>query len=240
MGKRGNREVGVALRTAAKSALITFCLVVAGQVARTLINGLFDGKWRIDWGFIFVISVFAGVLVLVWTFISSYFFLRAAAPAAAVLDRAPSLSLTPRDAMSGFVGMEYYALLLNRTYVVFAGRVGLYGWKAEGPVSASRPQFFEPYQKMLDDPELIQDLGAVEDLARLKGGFFISSSEIAYVEASNKSKWGMGGIPHSGRIRIGLTRGRQREFILLGSVSPEAIRDRILSSTAQSTASAPA
>ena len=111
-------------------------------------------------------------------------------------------------------------------------RAFLYGWKFKGPVSAARPLFYEPFQKMLDDPELMRDRGAVEDLAKLKGGFFIPGSEIAYVEATDRSKWGMGGIPHSGRIRIGLTTGKWREFILLGSVSPEMIRDRVQSSAA--------
>ncbi len=230
MALTGSGDVRLAFRTAARSALITFCVVVCGQVAKALVNDLFDGRWRVDWKFILVISGFAGVVVLIWTFVSGYFSLRAAVPADAILDRDPSISTNPKEAMSGFVGMEYYCLILNRTYLVFSAPDGLYGWKFEGPVSAARPLFYEPYQKMLDDPELMRDRGAVEDLAKLKGGFFIPGSEITFVEATDKSKWGMGGIPHSGRIRIGLTTGRWREFILLGSVSPEVIRDRILSS----------
>ena len=232
MTQSSSRDVRLAFRTAARSALITFCVVVCGQVAKALVNDLFDGKWRVDWKFILVISGFAGLAVLIWTFFSGYFSLRAAAPADAILDRDPSISTNPKEAMSGFVGMEYYGLILNRTYLVFAAPDGLYGWKVEGPVSAARPQFYEPYKKMLDDPKLMRDRGAVEDLAKLKGGFFIPGSEVAYVEATDKSKWGMGGIPHSGRIRIGLTTGKCREFILLGSVSPEVIRDRILASAA--------
>lgn len=231
MSQSGSGDIRLAFRTAARSALITFFVVVCGQVAKALVNDLFDGKWRADWKFILVISGFAAVVVLIWTFVSGYFSLRTAAPAAAILDRDPYMSANPKEAMSGFVGMEYYGLILNRTYLVFAAPDGLYGWKFEGPVSAARPLFYEPFQKMLDDPELMRDRGAVEDLAKLKGGFFIPGSEIAYVEATDKSKWGMGGIPHSGRIRIGLTTGKWREFILLGSVSPEVIRDRILSST---------
>jgi hypothetical protein len=188
-------------------------VVVCGQVTKAFVNDLFDGKWRVDWKFILVISGFAAVVVLIWTFVSGYFSLRTAAPADAILDRDPSISTNSKEAMSGFVGMEYYGLILNRTYLV------------------ARPLFYEPFQKMLDDPELMRDRGAVEDLAKLKGGFFIPGSEIAYVEATDRSKWGMGGIPHSGRIRMGLTTGKWREFILLGSVSPEVIRDRILSST---------
>ncbi len=175
-----------------------------------------------------------GALLFAWTFISSYFSLRAGGPANAILERTPSLSIKTEPALSGFVGMEYYALILNRTYLVFVAPDGLYGWKAEGPVSAARPQFFEPYQRMLEDPDLMCDRGAVEDLAKLKGGFSILGADITYVEAIHSSKWGMGGIPHSGRLRVGLTNGKWREFILLGSVSSEKIRDRILASTARS------
>jgi hypothetical protein len=230
MARSGSDDVRLAFATAARSALITFCVVVAAQLAKTLVNDLFDGKWGGDWKFILFISGFAGGVVFIWIFVSGYVSMRAAAPADAILARDPSASTNPKTAMSGFVGMEYYGLMLNRTYLVFAAPGGLYGWKVEGPVSNARPLFYEPYQKMLDDPELIRDRGAVEDLAKLKGGFFIPDSEIANVVASDKSKWGMGGIRHSGRIRVGLTNGKWREFILLGSVSPEAIRDRMLSS----------
>jgi hypothetical protein len=237
MGQSGSRDLGVAFRVAGRSALVTFAVVVAGQVIRAVVNEAFDGKWRVDWRLILLISGFAGVVVFIWAFVSAYFS-NASGCAGRRHPRPDSIALDkPSGCHVGFVGMEYYALILNRTYVVFAGSNGLYGWKAEGPVSASRPQFFEPYQKMLDDPELMRNLGAVEDLAKLKGGFFIPGSEIAYVEASDNSKWGMGGIPHSGRNRIGLTSGGWREFILLGTVSPQAIRDSILSSSARSAAS---
>lgn len=228
MVRTGSDDARLALLRAARSALITFCAVVAGQLAKTIVNDLFDGQWQVHWKFILLISGFAGGAVFIWTFVSGYFSLRAAAPADAILARNPSISTSLKAEVSGFVGMEYYALILNRTYLVFASPGGLYGWKVEGPVTNSRPLFYEPYQKMLEDPELIGDRGAIQDLARLKGGFFIPQSEIANVVASDKSKWGMGGIPHSGRIRVEFTNGKWREFILLGSAVPEAIRDRML------------
>ncbi len=239
MPQCSSREVGQNLKAAARTAFVTFFTVICISIVRPLINGLFDGKWYLDWEFILVLAGLASVLVFVWTFVSGYFSQRAFGPAQAVLDRIPSLSMDSKDALSGFVGMEYYALILNRTYVVFAAHDGLYGWKAEGPVSNLRPRFYEPYQEMLADPELIRDLEAVRDLASLNGGFFIPSSDILSFETTDKSKWGMGGIPHSGKIWIKMTNGKSREFILLGSVSPESIRDQILSSVARSAASAP-
>jgi len=38
----------------------------------------------------------------------------------------------------------------------------------------------------------------------------------------------MGGIPHSGRILVSLSSGKSREFILLGSVYNDGIRDKML------------
>lgn len=233
---KGGGDVRIVLKAATTTAFVTVFTILGMSGLRDILDRLLYGKWLVDWRLALVLSGGFGALLFAWTSISSYFRLRAGGPADAILERSPSLSMKAEQALSGFVGMEYYALILNRTYVVFAAPDGLYGWKAEGPVSAVRPQFFEPYQRMLEDPELMRDRGAVEDLAKLKGGFSIAGSDISYVEASDKSKWGMGGIPHSGRIRIGLTSGKWREFILLGSVSPEVIRDTVLASSARSAA----
>jgi hypothetical protein len=125
--------------------------------------------------------------------------------------------------------MEYFALILNRTFVVFIAPEGLYGYKAIGPVTTAAPLFFEPLVDMLKDPELMHDKEAVKQLSELKGGFFIPRSDIAAVEVIPTQKWGMGPIPHSGRIRVSLSSGQSREFILLGIVDGEAVRQRILS-----------
>lgn len=230
MARSDRDDVLLAITTAGRSALITFCVVFAAQLAKIFVNDLFDQKWRVDWKFTLVISGLTGAVVLIWTFVSGYTSIRRTAPADAILGRAPAVSTNPEAAMAGFVGMEYYGLILNRTYLVFAAPGGLYGWKVEGPVSNAHPQFYEPYQKMLDDPELMRDSRAIEDLAKLKGSFMIPSSEISHVVASDESKWGMGGIRHSGRIRIDMTNGKWREFILLGSVGPETIKNRIIAS----------
>jgi hypothetical protein len=73
----------------------------------------------------------------------------------------------------------------------------------------------------------MHDVASVHKLARLKGGFYIPRSEITSVEAAHKQKWGMGGIPHSGRILVRQASGGQREFILVGSVDIDQIRRSI-------------
>ena len=133
-----------------------------------------------------------------------------------------------QNPLSGFVAMEYYALIWNRTFVVFIAPEGLYGWKAAGAVMAGAGRYFEPFAQLLEDGELMRDLTAIKKLAALRGGFFIPRAEIRSVEEVPKRKPGMGGIPHTGRILIYFASGGRREFILLGNVDAARIAQSIL------------
>jgi hypothetical protein len=133
--------------------------------------------------------------------------------------------------LSGFVALECYGLILDRTFVVFIAPEGLYGWKAEGGLSTTRGMYFAPYANMLKDDELMRNHEAVRRLSRLQGGFFIPRADITSADVINKQKWGMGLVPHSGRIRIRIASGGSREFILLGSVDAKSIQQRILGTT---------
>jgi len=62
----------------------------------------------------------------------------------------------------GFVAMEYFALILNRSYLVFITEAGLRGWRFRGVVSSLEPMFYENAEALLDDPDL------AEGSARLK------------------------------------------------------------------------
>jgi hypothetical protein len=123
--------------------------------------------------------------------------------------------------------MEYFAGILNRTFVVFVAPEGLYGWKAAGPVTNADRKFFEPLQEMAADPEMACDLPAIRKLAALRGGFFYSRAEIASVSSDDRGQWGMGGIPSSGHVHVRLVSGKRRDFILLGDAIPDEVRDRI-------------
>ncbi len=184
-------------------------------------------KWHTNWSELFKI---VGALSVIWSaviFLYTYVKLHASAPAEEILMQEPPFIDERVPSLAGFVAMEYYALILNRTFVVFIAPEGLYGWKAEGAVIACQPTYFRHYAEMLEDPVLMRDREAVRRLSDLKGGFFIPRSDIASVDVIHKPKWGMGKIPHSGRIKIRLSSGKSREFILLGSVSPESIEQRI-------------
>ena len=40
-------------------------------------------------------------------------------------------------------------------------------------------------------------------------------------------KWGMGNVPHSGRLILHLRSGQQRELILLGKQNGEALKEHL-------------
>jgi hypothetical protein len=123
--------------------------------------------------------------------------------------------------------MEYFALILNRSFLVFITDVGLQGWKFSGPVTARVPSFYEPIEELLDAPDMTPGSDAFNDLMH-EGTFVIPYSEVSCVSFVAKKKWGMGPIPHTGILPIELTGGRKREFILLGSAFGDRIRDSIL------------
>jgi hypothetical protein len=134
-----------------------------------------------------------------------------------------------KSPLYGFVAMEFYWLILNRTFLVFASSDGLLGWRAAGPVTNSDRRYFEPLQAMVEDKELMRDLPAIRKLADLPGGFYFPRSKVASIVSDDRPQWGMGGIPHSGHVLVSLTSGKTRKLILLGETIPEEARDRIVS-----------
>jgi hypothetical protein len=127
--------------------------------------------------------------------------------------------------------MEYLAIILNRSFLVFITDEGLRGWKFTGPVNVWFPTFYKPSEELLDDPEMSPGSAAFNELMRGPDTFLIPYTEIRSVDFVIKTKWGMGGIPHAGILSIHLTEGRNREFILLGDAYGEGIRNSILRRT---------
>jgi hypothetical protein len=125
--------------------------------------------------------------------------------------------------------MEYYGLILNRSFLIFIRPEGLYGWKFYGLVSAHTPRYFEGVEAFLDQPEMTPGSVQFDELMKKSGSFFIPKSEIQSVFFINKPKWGMGPVPHSGKLYVTLSGSRKREFILLGSVDGESIRNQVCS-----------
>jgi len=183
---------------------------------------------RVRWDGMAFVFIAVWVLIFCSSFGMNFLQLRRIARVDSALveaARSPQLLNTP---CFGFVAMEYYALILNRTFVIFLAPGVLYGWKAQGPVSAATPKFFAPYREMLKDEAFTSELAAIKRLAALPGGFVLPRPRIASVEFTPSRKWGMGRVRHTGRIFVTSDSGVRREFILLGEVDGPAIRQRIL------------
>ena len=128
----------------------------------------------------------------------------------------------------GFLAMEYWGLILNRSFVVFIHPSGLYGWKFKGPVSTSNPLYFENYEHFVTEPDPAYGSDAFKEVMSGRGSFFIGRDDIADVTLDPTSKWGMGPVPHTGKLRVRMTSGKSREFILLGDQDGEAVRTAVL------------
>ena len=137
----------------------------------------------------------------------------------------------------GFVAMEYYALILNRSFLIYAATDGLYGMKFMGlMMDTKQPRFFEGVEKLLDDPWFVPGSdGFEESMKESRRNFIIRYSEIADVTFDSTLKWGMGAIQHSGKLRLKLKNRRNREFVLLGNAYGDGIR-RVIQERAQAAA----
>ncbi|MGD0910373.1 MAG: hypothetical protein ABR928_00675 [Terracidiphilus sp.] len=219
----------------ARIALTIFVVTIAGFLIRPLIDFLFGDKFQVDLGFALKFSLVVSAIWFCGFFIWIWITAARLEPALDILDEEPPPSALSKLPLTGFVPMEYYWLILNRTYVVFIAPEGLYGWKARGPVTNGDPTFYEPYQEMLKDNEFMRDRQAIEKLSRLRGGFFIERTAIVSVEYNERPKWGMGGIPQSGRINVKLADGKTREFILLGFAMGDELVNKIVTTLGVST-----
>ena len=128
--------------------------------------------------------------------------------------------------------MEYYALILNRTFVVTVDDECLRGAKCRGLTSVASGG--DPLTKALTSTLAVggdlSDPGSYVDDRLLRStnraNFTILLRDISKVEYNPNKKWGMGYYPHNGRVYVG-TLDRTREFIVLGKQSGRDICTRL-------------
>lgn len=130
----------------------------------------------------------------------------------------------------GFVAMEYYALILNRSFVIYAAPDGLYGMKFMGLMMDSKqPRFFEGAEQLLDNPWFVPGSeGFEKSMKESKANFVIPYEEVVDATFDATLKWGMGAIQHSGKLRLKFRNGKKREFVLFGNAYGDGIRRVIL------------
>jgi len=145
-----------------------------------------------------------------------------------------------------FVAMEYYMLLLNRTYLVLLTKDCLIGIVGNGIVSIesggdiftkkitanlairgdlSNPHSYlkEKYIRSIENDNLFD--GSI--LTKNKSNFLIKRENIVSSTYDPSKKWGMGYYPHDGKVYIRTRDNKKREFIILGNQSGQKIANRI-------------
>jgi len=145
-----------------------------------------------------------------------------------------------------FVAIEYYGLILNRTFLILLTRDYLIGLKVNGVVSVQGGS--DPLTQAVTNSMAITDdlqnpysyikgnfLGKLENQNILSdeilkvscSNFKIDRSKIIDVSHNKKKKWGMGPYPHDGKVYVKTSDNKIREFIIIGIQSGEKIANWI-------------
>lgn len=141
-----------------------------------------------------------------------------------------------------FVAMEYYWLMLNRTFLIIIEDDFLFGIKVNGLVSIDAGA--NPLARQLIQPMVVQgdlenpysyikpkfitkmediDLAGSDFLEVENANFRIRISDINTVTFDSTKKWGMGYYPHDGKVYVTTKKEGKREFIILGQQSGNLI-----------------
>jgi hypothetical protein len=143
------------------------------------------------------------------------------------------LPINAGETLPWFAAMEYYALILNRTYRVFIADGMLCGASVRGlvasPPSASPDMDDQTYWTDTLAATLYDrvDVTSADFLKLGLMNFQILAEDIARIDYDPSSKWGMGNVPHSGKLKVRLKSRRTRELILLGEQDGDALKQQI-------------
>jgi len=151
------------------------------------------------------------------------------------------------NSVNHFVAMQYYGLILNRTFLVLLTKDFLIGIKVNGLISvegggnilakelsktmAVKGDLQNPYSyiksKYIDK---VQNLDVLDGsiLAQDKSNFLIQRADITNAYYDPKKKWGMGYYPHDGKVYIITNDGKKKELIILGNQSGHQIANLVL------------
>ena len=145
-----------------------------------------------------------------------------------------------------FIAMEFYALVLNRTFLIVLHQGNMTGLKVNGQISAEGGG--DPITMAITNSMSVKgDLGNPNNYIKSKylkklaghdilgtdvlkvssGNFRIPLSHIIETRHNPKKKWGMGPYPHDGRVFVTTRDLKKREFIILGNQSGQKIAELI-------------
>jgi hypothetical protein len=145
-----------------------------------------------------------------------------------------------------FIAMEYYFLILNRTFLFIKTKDHLIGIQGSGLISAEggadilthhitsnmavKGDLNNPYAYLKNKYlEKVVDLDLLDGsiLEVNKTNFVLKTIDIKTVYHDPAKKTGMGPYPHDGRVMIETFDNKKRELIILGNQSGEKIANII-------------
>lgn len=143
-----------------------------------------------------------------------------------------------------FIAMEYYGGIFNRTFLVILMDEYLIGLKVNNTITTEHDWDFLfmkyitsiPRNADLENPttymskkylQIYHELNLSDNsiISTNKSNFKIPYSAIQSVNFNKRKKFGMGYIPHDGRICI--ETNKKREFIILGNQNGDEISESI-------------
>ena len=138
----------------------------------------------------------------------------------------------PNEVRWHFQAMEYFALILNRTYTVMVTDRMLCGAYVHGPIPSppiatrdwQNPDFYVGARVYRYEGINVE---SPEFRRRHWFNFQYALAGIASVEFDERPKWGMGNVPYSGRIHVIGRSGWRRELILVGQQQGSRIAHRL-------------
>jgi hypothetical protein len=139
----------------------------------------------------------------------------------------------PRGFTWGFIGLEYYALILNRVMGVLFTERNVVIVRVGDVVMAHRYVSVADYWPLVHvTPRMAAKYSAVavesDEVLRIdRVNRRVPLSDLRNATFHASSKWGMGSVPYSGKIFLHGA-GRPREFILLGNQSGEKTVAKVL------------
>ena len=143
----------------------------------------------------------------------------------------------PHGFVWGFVALEYYALVLNRLWVLLITNDSFVAVNAGGPIAAPlvvSEAWHDPFSYVSDRRIRRYEFLASQsdDVLRVsRANWKCSLSELSNISFTAAWKWGMGTVPYSGRLFV-TAGGRRHDYVLVGQQDGSEIEKALRSGVA--------
>jgi hypothetical protein len=145
------------------------------------------------------------------------------------------IGLPHHSTQAGFIAMEYWLLLLNRIFLVTVVDGVVCGAKIRGTTfSPKTPQENKPWYdlKFYLTEGVVEryrgiEPGSAQFMSLDRANFRLALREVRGAVFDPRQKFGMGYVPHTGRLYIQRNQVQKREFMLLGDQDGNDIAEQL-------------